>query len=147
MQKIYEGKNRFIEKGQILRLLHDQNSSIIPIPNVEEEVKNLGLSYKELELVEVLRNDITLEEAILKSPLNIDDTVKLLYSLNSIELVGIQNERLEFKEKKQVEKSGASISTKIEVEDGLKTKKLEQADIRTLLRENSFQGALKKNFR
>jgi serine/threonine protein kinase len=147
MQMIYEGTNRFIEKGQILRLLHDQNSSIIPIPNIEEEVKNLGLSYKELELVEVLRKDITLEEAILKSPLNIDDTVKFLYSLNSIELVGIQNERLEFKEKKQVEKSSAPISAKIEVEDGLKTKKLEQADIRTLLRENSFQGALKKIFR
>jgi serine/threonine protein kinase len=147
IQMIYEGANRFIEKGEILRLLYDQNSSIIPSPDFEEEVKNLGFSYKELELVEVLRKGITLEEAILKSPLNIDDTVKFLYSLNFIELVEIQSERTGFKEKKQFEKSSACVSGKTEVADGLKTKKLEQVDIKTLLRENSFQETLKKFFR
>lgn len=146
MQVIYEGANRFIEKGQILKLLYDQNSIIVPSPDFEEEVENLGFSYKELELVEVLRKGITLEEAILKSPLNIDDTVKFLYSLNFIELVEIQNERLKSKEKKQVEKSNESIPGKTEEEDGLKTKKLEQADIKILLRENSFQETLKKIF-
>ncbi|MGE5443190.1 MAG: serine/threonine protein kinase [Ignavibacteriales bacterium] len=148
MQVIYTGTNRFIEKGEILRLLYEQNSSIIPNPDIEEEVKNLGLSYKELELVELLRKGNTLEQAILKSPLSIDDTLRFLYSLNSIELLQIQGERLEFNDKKQVEKIRASlISGKTEVADGLKTKKLEQINIKRLFRGNNFQESLKKFFR
>lgn len=144
---IYEGANRFIGKGEILKLLYERNSPIISSPDFEEEVKNLGFSYKELEFVEVLRKGITLEEAILKSPLGIDDTLKLLYSLNLIGLVDIQSGSLEFNVEKQVEESSASISEKTEVVDVLKTNKLEQADTKTPLREYGFQETLKNFFR
>lgn len=100
IQVIYEGVNRFVRNGEIPNnLFYDLNSSIVPIPSIKEELKRVVFkSPKELKLVDLLRGEITLREAISASPLNSSDTLRFLYFLVLVELAEIRRGNAVFKD-------------------------------------------------
>lgn len=124
LKVIYEGVNQYVDRVKILKLLEESGSLIIPRGDIDAEVGNLALSSSpESELVELLKEKPRLDEALSKSPLTIDDTLKFLYFLNLVELIDLQHAKKEFGYEEKLKQSNPIFGVKTEPTTNQQTKR------------------------
>ncbi|HEX3037147.1 MAG TPA: serine/threonine-protein kinase [Thermodesulfobacteriota bacterium] len=137
LQVIYDLVNRFVRNGEISdNSPYGMTSLLVPGSNMKEELVDIVFtSSRELKLLELVKERITLNEAISKSPLSKDDTLKFLYFLSLAKFVEIRPEKSEVVDKKQTEKEVTSSDTDktVILNDGEnKTKLLTEREIKML---------------
>lgn len=139
VQVVYEGVNRFIRNGEIPQnSFYDMNSSVVPNPDIKEELKNLVFqSTKELKLVDLIRGKLSLKEIISISPINASDTLRLLYFLCLAGLVKIGDKDFAFEEKRKLKKDITPTSDRTEL--------MTEQEIKKLREQVSFREHLKKH--
>ncbi len=139
VQVVYEGVNRFIRNGEIPQnSFYDMNSSVVPNPDIKEELKNLVFqSTKELKLVDLIRGKLSLKEIISISPINTSDTLRLLYFLCLADLVKIGDKDFAFEEKRKLKKDITPTSDRTEL--------MSEQEIKKLREQVSFREHLKKH--
>ena len=84
---IYRCTKNYID----LNLIDDLNLKIEFNPKFKNEIDYLGFGPKELRFIQLLKKDITIKEILENSTLDKDNTLSLLYYLDLIELIKIDN--------------------------------------------------------
>ncbi len=130
LQIIYEGINKYVDREKILNLLEERGSLIIGRDDINSQIGNLTLSSpQELKLIDILKDKPRLEEAISKSPISIDETLKFMYFLNSTALIEFRRVKKEPEYAEKLKEHKPFSQNKAEPVTEEKTKKVESQSV------------------